>query len=266
MTLPTINRDKLQQICTQIISRKNNLSIDDLSHMVSLFKWSQENNLDLDTIKELILFHKIDLSGNPKEEILPQSLGEQPGRGKKQCPGCKKYVGVRTTICVCGEQLTDSRKTVAKTEIIPKEVVVSDTPGKGKKQCPGCKKYVGIRVKVCLCGEKFADPVPKTIPEPKPAKPIVPEKPVVKYAMPTSVSMNGYFVLTAAGKPPIILKETDFDSVVTWIEQVRNAGLEKDRWYSQTALLNWARHILNSEDSKMVCEHIRDYCSQSQYG
>ena len=75
------------------------------------------------------------------------------GPGRKQCPGCQSYVGVRTHFCACGHSFTGAAKPV---EIEDNVIATYDAPGKGKKQCPACQKYVGARSTECACGHVFS--------------------------------------------------------------------------------------------------------------
>lgn len=73
---------------------------------------------------------------------------EVPGRGKRQCPDCKKYVGVRVAVCPCGH-VFDGRSVKPVKE---KE----EGAGRGKRKCPHCQTYIGVRVAVCpSCNHVF---------------------------------------------------------------------------------------------------------------
>lgn len=50
------------------------------------------------------------------EEVLDILGKENPGRGKKQCPDCEVYVGVRTYHCECGHQFVDKKTKKQKRE------------------------------------------------------------------------------------------------------------------------------------------------------
>jgi acetone carboxylase gamma subunit len=88
------------------------------------------------------------------------------GRGRKQCPSCNQFVGVRISKCDCGHVFSakDKAEKAEKTKVSdePKEV------RRGRKQCPGCKQFVGLRIAKCECGYEFSekDKVEKII-EPK---------------------------------------------------------------------------------------------------
>lgn len=81
-----------------------------------------------------------------------------PGRGKTQCPSCKKYVGAKLTNCnLCNALLRPNKTEEVKTpapSINPGKKF--DGPGPGRKQCSNCKSYVGVRTLKCECGFEFA--------------------------------------------------------------------------------------------------------------
>ena len=70
------------------------------------------------------------------------------GKGRKQCPQCEKYVGVRTHQCDCGHNFPGKDGTPTE----PKGIVTYSEPGRGRKQCVECKQYVGAKVGACACG------------------------------------------------------------------------------------------------------------------
>jgi len=78
----------------------------------------------------------------------------EAGRGRKQCPACQKYVGVRNAKCVCGHDFHAERP--AETEEA-EEINTYEEAGRGRKQCPACEKYVGARNAKCACGHDFAN-------------------------------------------------------------------------------------------------------------
>lgn len=92
----------------------------------------------------------------PEIEIEDKHL--KPGPGKKQCPSCQKYIGVRSENCsLCNYNF----KTKEKTEVERQSVVINsdikkfDGPGKGRKECPKCHSFIGARTSECECGYSF---------------------------------------------------------------------------------------------------------------
>ena len=45
-----------------------------------------------------------------KGTIMEIKTHDAPGRGKKQCPQCKIYIGVRNRVCVCGHEFVAAQK------------------------------------------------------------------------------------------------------------------------------------------------------------
>lgn len=76
----------------------------------------------------------------------------QAGRGRKQCPGCSDFLGVRTRVCPkCNHQFGEAQAV----EVQPETPQYYEGPGRGRKQCASCKKYVGGRLSACYCGHVF---------------------------------------------------------------------------------------------------------------
>lgn len=129
MSLPRINPTRLQQVVFQIeMSRK--LSFDDLCFAVAGTNWAEEMELEAETIGKLIVAHDIITKaakpeGTPEPKASPQKTPPLPvestpppapattevvntfkegGRGRKQCPACKLYIGARVAKCACGHE------------------------------------------------------------------------------------------------------------------------------------------------------------------
>lgn len=72
-----------------------------------------------------------------------------PSRGRKQCPNCKAYVGVRLGQCVCKYVFA------AAAPKPPKVAKVFDGPGRAIKRCP-CGTYVHAKLAICpTCNQAF---------------------------------------------------------------------------------------------------------------
>lgn len=72
-----------------------------------------------------------------------------PSRGRKQCPNCKAYVGVRLGQCVCKYVFT------ATAPKPPRVAKVFDGPGRAIKQC-ACGTYVHAKLAICpTCNQVF---------------------------------------------------------------------------------------------------------------
>jgi len=95
-----------------------------------------------------------------KKEVSMIVIEDEPGRGRKQCPNCEKYISARMHKCPkCEHRFLRTKKTTKKGERTmaktKKKVTPKGTAGKGRKQCPQCEKYVGARASKCDCGHEF---------------------------------------------------------------------------------------------------------------
>jgi len=69
---------------------------------------------------------------------------DKPGRGRKQCSSCKKYVGVRTQLCDCGATFSTGLKTKVKKSKVktrkkkkaPKKEILREEPEEEKWEKP----------------------------------------------------------------------------------------------------------------------------------
>ena len=48
--------------------------------------------------------------GKPPKQVGEIKVFSEAGRGRRQCPSCETYVGVRTPVCVCGYNFNTKRK------------------------------------------------------------------------------------------------------------------------------------------------------------
>jgi hypothetical protein len=199
MDLPKINPERLAKVVHQVESNANFKSLMDVAFKVSQSNWAQEEELDSKTIHALILHHNTPTkTPKPGEEPKPAPVVAAPtkvvaapapskpepvanvvdfrkdegGQGRKLCPTCSKYVGVRTQLCFCGYDFK-SGAAVAQKEPEVKTDNRSDTGGLGRKECPACSKFVGVRTQDCFCGHKFTKIVPpKPVPVQQPVVPV----------------------------------------------------------------------------------------------
>lgn len=94
------------------------------------------------------------VDGSTAEEIIEKleesektlTVYDEPGRGRKHCPKCLKYIGAKLAACPCG-----NTEFISKSDI-PKEPKFFDEPGQGRKQCASCMKYIGAVLSRCYCG------------------------------------------------------------------------------------------------------------------
>jgi len=172
------------------------------------------------------------------------------GRGRKQCPTCSNYVGVRNQICACGNNFKENPSVAAVTKDEPKEITTFETGGRGRKQCPSCKKFVGVRNFVCTCGHEFKKP---KINVPELVTPTASKKEFLsplKDTKPKFMNVNGILSFpggnvrrtwAAAGEPPHKLTGTSKEAVTSWMNRCRKTYLDQNEWLTANALVHWVR-------------------------
>jgi hypothetical protein len=149
------------------------------------------------------------------------SYYDGPGRGRKQCPTCQKYLHVRNHICDCGYNFQSNGVIVAKVPTQPKSVTPTklnqaikrlDGPGKGRKECPNCQKHVGAIVKICFCGHAFV--------KPDNTQPLDPAT-IEARQFAAAFGLTGVMYHTVTGKCPV--NPLKYSSIGDWAEDL-NAG------------------------------------------
>lgn len=154
-----------------------------------------------------------------------------PGKARKECPGCKKYIHARSNLCPgCEYEFKAGAKASieAKTNIVTNEDAGA---GRGRKQCPGCMKYVGVRTQICKCGNDFIE-TGAVVKE----KERSPERIEAEELMPAI----GYFDLpilyVPAGECSVKLKGHDKDTVFKWCEDVLSHYLGEGKFASPVCM------------------------------
>ena len=199
------------------------------SNVVIAFDKPSQPSADTDEEKEITVF-------------------DEGGRGRKQCPSCKKFVGVRNAICACGNDFNVNPSVSKKSADEDKDIPTYDEGGRGRKECPSCKKFIGVRNLVCICGHEFKKketPVPKPVVERK-KETILPA--ATKRATP--VELNGMLTYpgrgyartwVAAGDPPHRLSGVTSEEVKDWMNKCRKTMMENREWLTANALIHWLR-------------------------
>lgn len=133
-------------------------------------------------------------------------MANEAGRGRKQCPQCQTYQGVRTRTCACGFSFN------GKLPEAPK------SGHKGKKQCPQCQAYQGVRTQICACGWAFdgSQPVAKD-----------PDEVVVRNLLEAQI-------LTPSGKCPVPFE----GNIQSWVSE-----LCSKHNYAPSAIKYFLRHL-----------------------
>lgn len=183
-----------------------------------------------------------------------------PGKGRKQCPGCNKYLGVRHKKCKCGHEFKPRPK-------VPK-VIVFDSPGPNRKKCPDCDKFIGLKFKECICGHKFDSRCFSTRGTEVEQTFTACKSEVEGAQFAASYGRQGMLVTTPAGDCPVKLKDTNYEAVSEWAEKVMNVGQEQGKTYAPSALRYYVRHFyeLNTREYALVCENLEEWASQFMSG
>ncbi|TXI89759.1 MAG: hypothetical protein E6Q36_02810 [Chryseobacterium sp.] len=131
MTLPKIMPSRLQRVVADVEFGAEFSSFDDLCKAVSEIQWATSLDLNPLVIGALMIEHgtltkvdkpeSVDLPPEPEVESEVESVSvntedkiiktyDEGGKGKKQCSSCKKYVGIRTSVCACGSAFVSKAK------------------------------------------------------------------------------------------------------------------------------------------------------------
>ena len=194
------------------------------------------------------------------------SMFDEPGKGRRQCPACQRYTGIRSVTCECGHTFTatDRKEAVKKVVVETPSVKMFDEPGPGRRQCPACQRYTGIRSALCGCGHKFVAEDRKKVVEKAPEA-VVPTPAVVE---PTPVadphpwermSDPTYLkVYVPAGECPVKLQGTSLEDVAVWSDAVRARFKEEKKIIGLHGLTYFARTIYDffSPEFQCVKEHL----------
>ena len=151
-----------------------------------------------------------------KKAINNMNTHTEPGRGRKQCPSCKIYVGVRTGKCACGHVFE-------KPVVEVKAETKTETGSEASQPQPEVK----------------AEEPPSKPAEAKPAKPAKPVVAAQKY------SFDSGPVLIPAGKCPVELTGTDEQSVVQWRDAVKKHYQADGQEITDTGVAYYVSTIYN---------------------
>jgi hypothetical protein len=208
----------------------------------------------------------------------------EAGRGRKQCPTCKKFMGARNKICVCGHQFqqADNMSGVTPVAQSPKpasqaleqtvetpkvEVATYTEGGRGRRQCPSCKKYVSIRTATCACGHQLQSSAHKPAESSTKGNQGSTEPAPTKTASSTeraaTVAGCAHIIWTPSGKVPVPLKGLSEPEVREWVEEVRyEIAREQNAFLSMEGLIYWGRYgcNLSLEDMPKFKELLREVC------
>ncbi len=182
-----------------------------------------------------------------------------PGKARKQCPACQKYIHARSTICpACDHELKEG----AKAKLAEREAKAEADKtkgGRGLKQCPGCKNYVGVRTQLCECGNDFSVTGSVTKEQPKdPAH-------IEAIALMTAIGYTRKRILyVPSGGAPIKLKSSKKEVVFKWCEDNLNHFLNLDYFMSPHCVRYLVRQQGFEEKTRLkVMEHVKAW--QQEY-
>lgn len=254
MSLPSVPKDRLQRVVSMTEFKGDYTVFGDLCSAVAKDGWAKSNNLDADTIGKLIVEHDIsvcveDKPEKPKSEkpVADAPADKGPGKGRKACPKCGTYVGLRTQLCPkCEHEFVAGAAERAKCKPAPKEV--EQKPGKGRKQCPSCKLFVGLRTQNCpKCQHEFvskaaSSPAPTSSTTPTASRTTNEQAPAPVTPRYSTGGRGGMPVIAPAGKPAILLKSDDTDAVHEWAEAIRDHYAPQGRFMTLNALCYWAHY------------------------
>jgi hypothetical protein len=151
MALPKIMPSRLQRVVGDIEFGTTFDSFESLCAAVAESQWAKQLDLTPQVIGALMVEHgtltkvdkpeSVDLpEDEPEPEPVkhPKTKAEKPeeekvvktynegGKGKKPCPSCKKYVGLRTSMCACGHVFQSKSVKADKVEPLMKSVSEDD--------------------------------------------------------------------------------------------------------------------------------------------
>lgn len=180
----------------------------------------------------------------------------EPGKCRKQCPQCKKYIHARSLFCRgCNfEFIPGSLAKFNKKQ--ENNVDTYEEGGRGKKQCDKCQKFVGARISQCVCGYDFTS-APK-----KDTTKVVDEE-VRKYA--AALGVPNYRVILAPigphGKKP---KSTNKEDILSWIDDTLFS--DRDSILYISALKYRLRQIygFNTEDYNNAAKTLLSWYNEIQ--
>jgi hypothetical protein len=218
-----------------------------------------EIDLDLDNFEALTSIPKI-----VKKE---KKTSDKAGRGRKQCPSCNIFIGVRTLTCECGFSFAGAEKKdlppqAKKPEV--REIKVATEPSRGRKMCFGCKMFVGVRTTLCSCGFDFSIPaVSYAEPEEgeatesgekKEAPKTYEEKLTLRKK---DLDKTKSVIIAGSGYPKYELKSLDEKDIREWLALMREFSSKRKEIYSCEAIVHFAKYKYPYDKNPDLFEKIK---------
>lgn len=223
MDLPDINAAKLQRVVADVESRGVFKTLMDLSFKVAQSNWAQQEELDAETIHELILHHSV-TTKTPRPGAAP------PPPPPKVEPKPEPPPPPKVEKAPEPPPVVPTRPKRRKKEEPPPAPPVVEAPKPEPPPEPVAPPPPVVEA------PKSEPPPPPTVEEPPPPKPRPQPAP-----MPSSWREREHkageasarygcrsILWTPAGKCPVTLKGTSYDEVLEWVEEVRAERRSKD--------------------------------------
>jgi len=200
------------------------------------------------------------------------TIYSEGGRGRKKCPNCNNYIGVRNRKCChCDHEFASpSPKKVASSSLSlktssSKKIIVYSSPGPKRKKCPDCERFLRCNATECICGHQFTPKVKKTIVTRQNDRFVAPCKSELE-ASQFAQSFGGHelIVTTPSGECSVRLNATDYETVSEWCDRVVAVGQQCNRIYAPSALRYFVRDFFpyGTREYTMCCENIEEWAIQ----
>lgn len=191
----------------------------------------------------------------PKEKPTKEiQTYDEPGKGRRKCPNCPKYISGRAPKCVCGFDFTGYVSPLKE-----KVVKTYDEVGPGRKQCP-CGTIVGNKTAACpSCSHQF---IQEQTPEINCITDDGEEEVQQELSYAARLGYPGYAVTyTPAGECPFRLYTAEEGDVVDWIKKIHNYYIARRQVLAPSGFSYYARDFFDvfSQDYNNVKRIIKSY-------
>ena len=154
------------------------------------------------------------------------TMSDGPSQGKKPCPSCKRYLGVRTQTCECGHIFEKREKTVSTVASVTTTATNAAPPVKRRKKdpLPDATKVIHIR-----SGYLYT---------------------------PGGLSLSEGLKIKLQG--------SDYNAVGDWANRLVNMGMSEGFNYGPTALRYFVRYYadINSPEYRVLCNHLAQWSQE----
>ena len=146
-------------------------------------------------------------------------------------------------------------------DILKSVMAKANKPSRGRKLCIECGNYVGVRTTECNCGHIFVKGESRQLTTKEEdienGKATEEEK---RYSLRIG-STGGSLIYVGAGSCPATLSSLDFQGVSQFCNDVVYAGLNEDKIYTPSAIMNWLQHKFeyNSAEYKIALDLVDEW-------